>query len=88
MGSSRASVYLVLAVVGALAGGFAGYLARPSAAVVGQLPFETVVNRGANLTGLETLLVPTAKESFNVSAAGAAIGVLVGLALAFALRRR
>jgi hypothetical protein len=87
MSRSRVPVYIVLAVVGALAGGFAGYLARPSAAVVGQLPFETVMNRGANLTGVQSLLVPTAKESFNVTVTGAGIGVLVGLALAFALRR-
>jgi hypothetical protein len=88
MNRSRAPTYLVLAIVGLLVGGFAGYLARPAAAVVGQLPFETVMNRGANLTGLQSLLVPTAKESFNVTVAGAAIGALVGLALAFALARR
>lgn len=88
MNRSRVPVYLVLAFVAALVGGFAGYLARPSAAVVGQLPFETVVTRGENLRGLEQLLVPTAKELFNVIATGAAIGALVGLALAFVLPRR
>ena len=39
-----------IGIVGFLIGGFVGFLARPSAFLTGQLPFEHVISRGANLT--------------------------------------
>ena len=42
--------------LGAAIGGFLGFLLRPSVPLVGPLPFETVITRGANLTGLDSLL--------------------------------
>jgi Co/Zn/Cd efflux system component len=56
--------------------------------LVGQLPFETVISRGANLQGLDRLLVPTAQASFNMMVVGAIIGVVVGVVLARLLAGR
>ena len=39
-------------IVGAPLGGFVGFLLRPSHLLVGQLPFDVVISRGANLKGL------------------------------------
>lgn len=70
-----------LVLLGLALGGFVGFLLRPSAMLVGQLPFETVVSRGANLQGLDKILVPTAQMSFNVMVVGAIIGAVAGAAL-------
>ena len=61
-------------VTGALVGGFLGFLLRPSVPLIGQLPWETVLNRGANLSGLDMLLKSTAEESFNFLVVGAILG--------------
>jgi len=68
-------------LVGLVLGGVIGFLLRPSAMLVGQLPFETVISRGENLQGLDKLLVPIAQTSFNVMVAGAIIGTAVGIVL-------
>src|ERR1700683_5328842 len=52
-------------VVGGMLGGIIGYLTRPSALLVGQLPFGTVITGGAGLQGLDQLLAPVAQQSFN-----------------------
>ena len=63
------------------AGGFVGFLLRP--AVFGeQLPFETVISRGASLRGLGKMAVPLAKSSFNYMMAGAIIGLIIGIFVA------
>ena len=67
--------------LGGLAGGFVGFLLRPSVPIVGQLPFETVITRGANLRGLDELLISTAQTSFNYMLAGALAGALIGAAI-------
>ena len=67
--------------VGFLVGGFVGFLARPSAFLVGQLSFGKIILRGANLKGLDELLIPTAQQSFNIMLAGAIIGAIAGMVI-------
>ncbi len=74
---------LILAIPGFLIGGFIGFIMRPSAFLVGQLPFETVIARGSNLSGLDRILVSTAETSFNYLMVGALLGALGGLVLGF-----
>src|ERR1035437_10083580 len=45
-------------LAGGMLGGIIGYLTRPFAMLVGQLPFGTVITGGAGLQGLDQLLVP------------------------------
>ncbi|MBN1473572.1 MAG: hypothetical protein JW914_03060 [Syntrophaceae bacterium] len=76
---------LKLGIVGLITGGLIGFLYRPSALIIGQLPFSTVITRGANLKGVEQVLVPMAQSSFNnmmtIAVIGAAIGITLGLLL-------
>lgn len=76
---------LVFICLGVLAGAFIGFLTRPSAFLIGQLPFETVLSRGGNLSGVDQLLVPTAQASFNQMLLYAVAGGVVGFLLPFAL---
>ena len=76
-----------LGLVGAILGGIVGYLVRPSALFVGQLPFETVITRGADLRGADTLLVATAQQSFNIMLAAAICGAVAGAVLGRTLVR-
>lgn len=62
---------------GALIGGFVGFLVRPSVPLVGQLPSDVVLTRGAALTGLDIILKHSAETSFNYVLAGAVIGGVV-----------
>ena len=70
---------LGLIAVGAIVGAVIGYLFRPSVPLIGQLPLETVITRGSNLTGMDMLLTSAAETSFNYMVAGALIG---GVAIA------
>jgi len=70
---------------GVLLGGVVGFLLRPSLPLVGQLPFTTVVTRGANLEGLDQFLLGYARTSFNYLIAGVVLGAVVGLIAAFVL---
>ena len=79
--TNSSSAGIVAGFLGFLLGGLIGFLLRPSALLVGQLPFETVITRGANLHGLDKLLVPTAQNSFNILVAGALIGAVAGVIL-------
>lgn len=72
---------LMLGIVGFLVGGCIGFLLRPSAFLVGQLPLETVIARGSNLGGLDRLLIPTAQTSFNYMMVGAILGAVGGLVI-------
>ncbi len=76
---------LKLGIVGFIAGGFIGFLYRPSAFIIGQLPFDVVITRGANLKGIDQVLIPLAQTSFNnmmaIAVIGAAIGIIIGLLL-------
>jgi hypothetical protein len=76
---------LKLGIAGFIAGGFIGFLYRPSTFIIGQLPFDVVITRGANLKGIDQVLIPLAQTSFNnmmaIAAIGAAIGIIIGLLL-------
>ena len=74
-----------LAIVGLLLGGAVGFLLRPSVPLMGQLPFTTVISRGANLRGLDQLLLGYARSSFNYVVAGVVLGALIGLIAALTL---
>jgi len=84
-GGSRA---IGLGLLGFMIGGTVGFLLRPSAMLVGQLPFGTVITRGASLQGLDMVLVGTAQTSFNVMLAGAIIGAVIGVITAWAMSRK
>lgn len=68
-------------ILGFAVGGFIGFLVRPSAMLIGQLPFETVILRAANLEGLAQVLVPLAQASFNVMLAGAVLGLVAAIVM-------
>jgi amino acid transporter len=72
----------IAATLGVLLGGYVGFLLRP-AALIGQLPFKTVILRGANLGGIDRLLVPVAQTSFNAMVAGAIVGAAVGSVIGY-----
>ena len=71
----------VVGGVGFVLGGFVGFLLRPSAPFIGQLSFVTVITRGATLSGLDRLLVPTAETSFNYMVSGALLVGMIGAVL-------
>ena len=48
----------MLGGIGFVLGGLLGFLTRPSALLIGQLPFSIVLSRGGNLRGLDQVLVP------------------------------
>jgi len=79
------SLAIQLGIVGFVAGGVLGFLYRPSAFLIGQLPFDVVITRGANLKGMDQVLIPLAQSSFNnmltIAAVGAAVGILAGILL-------
>ena len=66
-----------LILLGLCLGAFVGFLLRPSVTLIGQLPFETVITRGANLTGLDFILRSAAEQSFNDMLLGAIVGAVI-----------
>ncbi len=75
--------------IGALVGGFVGFLMRPSVPLLGQIPFSDVVTRGANLQGLDALLLRNAaQQSFNDVLAGLIVGAVVGYVLYLLSKKR
>jgi hypothetical protein len=71
-------------IMGLAAGGVIGFLLRPTIPLLGgQLPFTTIIRRGANLEGEAQTLIPFAQTSFNYLLAGALAGALLGLAVAY-----
>jgi membrane protease subunit (stomatin/prohibitin family) len=64
-------------LLGLCLGAFVGFLLRPSVAMIGQLPFETVVTRGANLRGMDVVLRAAAEQSFNYMVVGAIVGAVI-----------
>lgn len=82
------ALVLGLTILGLFLGGMIGFLLRPSVMLVGQLPFGTVITRGANLAGLDRLLISAAQTSFNYLLAGAIIGAVIGLGLGYFLISR
>lgn len=74
--SSRSRSFAA-ALLGFCLGAFVGFLLRPSVSLIGQLPFETVITRGSNLTGLNAILRPAAEQSFNYMLVGAIVGTVI-----------
>lgn len=72
-----------IGVAGFLIGGLIAFLARPSAFLIGQLPFDIVISRGTSLKGMDQMLVPLAQESFNAMLIGAVIGCIAGIVIGF-----
>ena len=70
---------LPLAAIGVFVGGLLGFLMRPAAPLIGQLDFATVISRGSNLRGLDSLLISTAQASFNYLLFGAILGAVGGI---------
>ena len=77
-----------LGIVGFIAGGFLGFLYRPSAFLIGQLPFDTVITRGANLNGVDQMLISMAQTSFNNIAAAAVAGAVIGIVVGILISKR
>ena len=77
-----------LGIVGFIAGGVLGFLYRPSAFLIGQLPFETVITRGANLKGVDQILISMAQTSFNNMAAAAIAGAVIGIVVGIIISKR
>lgn len=79
-GTGPAGPPLALVItLGLFIGGLLGFLMRPSAFLVGQLPFGMVITRGSALTGMDQLLIPAAQQSFNVMLLGAVLGAVAGV---------
>jgi len=72
-----------LGIVGLLVGGLIGFLLRPSGLLGVQAPFGAVITRGANLKGLDQLLLPLAQQSFNYVLVGAIIGAVFGATVGY-----
>jgi len=85
--SSKSPVW-ILAAIGFVIGGLAGFLFRPSAFLIGQLPFDLVITRGIFLQGMDRVMVGLAQSSFNQMLVIACIGAAVGLALGSLIARR
>lgn len=75
-----------LGFVGFLIGGFIGFLMRPAAPLVGQLPFMAVLTRGDSLQRIvawrDEMLISVAEQSFNLMVGGAVVGLICGVIIA------
>jgi uncharacterized membrane protein (Fun14 family) len=69
-------------LLGAILGAAVGFALRPSNILTGQLDLETVLMRGANLTGLDQLLKSQAEASSNMLLLCAVVGAALGYAIA------
>lgn len=84
--SSMIGFGAALGAAGFVIGGLVGFVARPSVPMLGQLPFEYVIARGANLNGLDRMLAPLAQRSFDIMLMGAVLGAGVAVLGAVTLR--
>lgn len=75
-------------VGGFLAGAFIGFLYRPPAFLIGQLPFRYVISRGTTLKGLDQMYIPVAETSFNYLLGGGIIGAILGVAAILLFKRK
>jgi hypothetical protein len=82
------SLVVPFCIIGFFIGGLIGFLYRSSAFLIGQLPFDVVITRGANLKGVDQVLIPLAQSSFNNMIAIALIGALIGIAAGYLLSKR
>jgi hypothetical protein len=72
---------------GFLLGAGVGYFYRPPAFLVGQLPFEHVITRGASLKGFDQVYLEVAQRSFDYLLVGGFLGAALGIAAALFLRK-
>lgn len=70
---------------GAFLGTFIGFLLRPSAPVVGQLPLANVLSRGVDINQVFT---PVAQTSFSFLLAGLILGWLIGAGAGYLLSKK
>ena len=84
----RRALTIPVVIVGFVLGGMVGFVLRPSVFLVGQLPLGTVLTRGANLSGLDQLLVAAAQSSFNMMIVVALVGAAVGAGIGAFLDRQ
>lgn len=75
-------------IVGIFVGSLVGFLFRPSAPLIGQLPFEYVIARGSNLRGVDQILVSVAQSSFNYLVFGGIVGGLIAGFLGYSLSKK
>lgn len=75
-----------LGIIGMLAGGFIGFLLRPSSALAGKLPFLPCLTRGATLEGVDQVMIHLAEKSFDIMLIGAIIGLAAGIILAYLIK--
>jgi hypothetical protein len=87
MGNSKGAM-IGIGVAGCLAGGFVGFLLRPSAFLLGQLPFQHVITRGESLQGAERVMMALARDSFNIMLSGAVIGLLSGVVIGYFIGKK
>lgn len=80
--STQSDLRMKLGAVGFVIGGLLGFVLRPSVFLIGQLPLGTVLTRGANLQGMDELLVPAAQSSFNLMIVVAIVGAAIGVGVA------
>ena len=83
----RTRTLWLLAAAGFLVGALVGYLYRPPAFLIGQLPFDVVISRGTSLKGFDQMYIPVAETSFNYLLGGGVVGAIAGAASALALKR-
>ncbi len=76
-----------LGMAGFLVGALIGYLYRPPAFLVGQLPFDVVISRGTSLKGFDQMYIPVAETSFNYLLGGGIVGAIAGVGAAMMLKR-
>lgn len=69
---------------GAFLGTFIGFLLRPSAPVVGQIPLANVLSRGVDIA---QVLTPFAETSFNYVLSGLILGWLIGAITGYLLSK-
>jgi hypothetical protein len=81
----RNRTVLLTGVGGFLLGAGVGYLYRPPAFLVGQLPFRHVITRGGSLKGFDQVYLEVAQRSFDYLLVGGFVGAALGIAAAFLL---
>ncbi len=80
--NDRTRFVWLLGAAGFLVGALVGYLYRPPAFLVGQLPFDVVISRGTSLKGFDQMYIPVAETSFNYLLGGGVAGAVAGVAAA------